>query len=308
VKSGLVLINKSEGMTSFDCIRALKRSWKRTDLGHGGTLDKFATGALPVLVGEGLKLVRFFLDEYPTLPTYWKTYAGVFELGSATETGDPEGAVIETLPVPALSVDGVNAAMASFVNTRYEQLPPKYSAKKIGGERSGDLARKGIEAKLEPVLVTIRKFHCTAVRENLVYFEVECSKGTYIRTLAVDLAKKLGTAAHLKALCRLAVGTFRVDQALTLQQIEERGPEAAIQDLTQASSFLPTFPLWGNELEQLRVGKTDGLVTRLANSGQPAGAYRAMTEINGSQQPVALLELTPERRGIFLRAFVTTNS
>src|SRR4051812_25083817 len=95
-KSGILLLDKPAGITSFDCIRALKKTWNRSDLGHAGTLDKFATGLLPILAGEGLKLVRFFQENYPTLPTYWKTYAGTIALGSQTETGDTEGAVTIT--------------------------------------------------------------------------------------------------------------------------------------------------------------------------------------------------------------------
>ena len=119
----LLLLHKPAGMTSFDCIRKLKHTWKRKDLGHGGTLDKFATGLLPVLIGEGLKLVRFFLENHPELSTYWKTYSGTITLGRATETGDPEGETSKTMPVPTLSREKIEAAMKSFVGIEYMQTP-----------------------------------------------------------------------------------------------------------------------------------------------------------------------------------------
>jgi tRNA pseudouridine55 synthase len=254
------------------------------------------------MAGEGLKLARFFMEEYPSLPTYWKSYAGVFEFGRSTETGDPEGETLETKPVPALTVDSVNEAMRTFVNTRYEQMPPKFSAKKISGERASDLARKGEDPKLEPTLVTLRKFSCTAVKENQVYFEVECSKGTYVRTLAVDLATRLETAAHVSKLCRLGVGSFKIADALTLEQIEELGPEKAILDMSRASSFLPEFPLLAAEIEQIQRGKIDGVLARLSNSGFPANAYRATLFRDNTSTPVALLELSPDGKARFLRA------
>lgn len=303
MKSGMVLIDKTEGMTSFDCIRQLKRLWKRTDLGHGGTLDRFATGLLPVLVGEGLKLARFFMEDYPNLSVYWKTYAGVFELGRSTETGDPEGETIDTRPIPTgLTAQRVNDAMATFVGRPYEQMPPKFSAKKIGGERASDLARKKIEPVLQPSLVTLRRFVCTAVKDNQVFFEVECSKGTYVRTLATDLAARLDTAAHVRALCRLSVGGLKIADALSLEKIEARPADEAITDMDRASGFLPQFPLIATEAEQLYCGQIDGVLVRLANSGLPANAYRAVISQGHHNAVVALLELMPDGKARHLRA------
>lgn len=296
---GLCLVHKQPGMTSFDCIRALKRTWGRTDLGHGGTLDKFASGVLPVLAGEGLKLVRFFLESYPALPTYWKSYSGTFEFGVATETGDPEGEITERSETSNLTIEAVNAAMASFTSGVYEQLPPRFSAKKIGGNRASDLARAGKELELKAVPVTIKSFNCPRIEGNLVHFEVICSKGTYVRSLAVDLARKLGSVAYVKTLCRTAVGDFKLDQALTLEQIAMASPEDAIPGLAHATSFLPPYELLARELDELRVGKVDGVLSRLSNSGLGAGVYCARSE----RGPVALLELDSAKHAHFLRAF-----
>lgn len=297
----LLLLDKPAGMTSFDCIRELKHGWKRTDFGHGGTLDRFATGLLPILMGEGLKLVRFFLDSHPSLPTYWKTYSGVIELGKATETGDPEGAVTETRAVPSMTGEQIQAVMETFVAREYLQTPPAYSAKKIQGERASELARKGITPELKPVSVTIRKFEYLGHEGSSVRFRAVCSKGTYIRVLALDFARRLDTAGFVSSLRRDAVGDFQLSQAITLADAQARGPAAAAMTLAQATAFLPAFPLLPNEDALLAVGKVDGLLARLSNSGLPANIYCARAE---ADTPAALLELTTQKRANFLRAFV----
>lgn len=299
MKSGIVLLDKPAGMTSFDCIRRLKKILNRTDMGHGGTLDKFATGLLPVLVGDGLKLVRFFLESYPALPTYWKTYSGVFEMGVSTATGDPEGEVLEQRAIGELSKTRVAQAMKSFVGAPYEQMPPKYSAKKIGGQRASDLMRDGKEPELRPVLVTIKDFECAHVDGPLVFFRVTCSKGAYVRALAEDLARRLDTVAYVKELRRDAVGDFTVGQGFTFELLEERA-ESAVLDLSAATAFIPKFLLLPVEAQQLKVGQFNNLTTRLSNSGFAANVYCAIQE-NGA--PAALLELTSDKRVNFLRAF-----
>jgi tRNA pseudouridine55 synthase len=295
--SGLYLIHKPTGITSFDCIRDLKRRLNRRDLGHGGTLDKFASGVLPVFAGEGLKLARFFLESYPSLSTHWKTYEGVFRFGTATDTADPEGIVIEHREVPTLSKERVQAAMQTFVETTYNQTPPRYSAKKIEGNRASDLARAGKELELKPVPVTIRRFTCTAVEGQDVFFEVECSKGTYVRALAEDLAAKLETVAHVRSLSRTAVGNFKLSDACTLEN-------PTLLDMEQAVSFLPTFSLLPNEAEHIRVGQIQDLLARLANAGLEPNAYCAVAEVaNTKAKPIALLELKSGRQAFFLRSF-----
>jgi len=305
----LVLLDKQPGVTSFDCIRALKRLWKRNDFGHGGTLDKFATGLLPVFFGEGLKLARFLLENYPALPTYWKTYRGEIQMGTATETGDPEGAVVETRSVPALERSHLESAMRAFVGAEYLQTPPSYSAKKIEGQRAGELARQGQKPELKPVSVQIREFECEGWDEErkTIRFRAVVSKGTYIRVLAQDLARRLDTAAHVTELRRTQVGHWNVARALTLEAIEKAPMEECTINLAAAAEFLPPFPLMGPEAEHLRVGKVDGLLARLANSGLPANAYRAVEGTSGGVAvPLALIELGVDRRAKFLRAFSMT--
>lgn len=298
---GLLLLHKQPGLTSFDCIRDLKRLWGRKDLGHGGTLDKFASGVLPIFAGEALKLSRFFLENYPTLPTYWKTYQGTFEFGVATETADPEGAIVERREPRNLTVSAVQEAMNAFVNVPYQQMPPKYSAKKIAGARASDLVREGKEVELKRVPVTLRSFVCTGVDGHNVHFETTCSKGTYIRSLALDLAERLDTVAYVKELRRTAVGNFTIENAKTLEELRSIAEESALLGLGAATSFLPRFDLIAGEIEQLRVGRVDLISTRLSNSGFEPGVYCAFSESN----PVALFEKSSDKTGKFIRAFVS---
>jgi tRNA pseudouridine55 synthase len=297
VKSGILLLDKEPGMTSFDCIRNLKRTLNRSDLGHGGTLDLFASGLLPVLVGEGLKLARFFLESHPNLSTYWKTYSGIFQFGTATDTADPEGDVIETRSIGELTIERMTAAMNTFAHASYDQTPPRFSAKKFDGVRASDLVRQGKDPEMKTARITLKRFVCTKIEGNEVHFEVECSKGTYVRSLAVDLARKLDTVAHVKSLRRIAVGEFSVERAVRLDKVSND----TIRPLAQATSFLGQFPLIRGELEQLRVGRFDNVAARLANSGFPANVYCATEIFEGEVQPVGLFELTSEYRVSYLR-------
>ncbi|HRK02541.1 MAG TPA: tRNA pseudouridine(55) synthase TruB [Oligoflexia bacterium] len=308
MKSGIILVDKPAGSTSFDCIRDLKRAWKRSDLGHCGTLDRFATGLLPILVGDGLKLVRFFLESYPNLPTYWKTYQGVLLLGRQTATGDPEGEVLHDLPVPeSIDRSKIEEAMKTFENAPYAQTPPAYSAKKIEGSRASDLAREG---KLNPeslkaVDVTIELFRLIDLtREGdkvRVRFEARCSKGTYVRRLAEDLGQKLGTHGTLLELCRTHVGSFKLSDAKPLSELCTTAADDAILDMGVATSFLPRMIALDADVEAMKKGQFAGLHARLANADFPPNVYCAATV--AGDRPVALLELRSDQRIDFLRAF-----
>ncbi len=294
----LLLLNKPSGQTSYDCIRHLKKFLNRTDLGHGGTLDRFAKGVLPIFFGEGLKLVRFFLDHYPTLPTFWKKYKGTISLGVATDTGDPEGTETEKRTVPNLTQEHIQSAMQFFVEEVYEQTPPNFSAKKIAGQRASTLARQGKKIDLKPTMITIKDFCCHCWDQSSIKFEATCSKGAYMRVLANDLAKKLDTVGHLSELTRIGVGLWELSQTFTLEEIEHKGMECALT-LEEATSFLPKFPLLFSEVDLLKIGKVDGLLARLSNSGLSHNAYCAVYQ----NIPMALLELLPSKKSLFLRAF-----
>jgi tRNA pseudouridine55 synthase len=210
--NGLLLIDKPAGLTSFDVVRRVKRSLKVRKVGHLGTLDPFATGLLPLALGEATKLAQFLLDES-------KTYLAVLKLGVETDTQDLTGRITaesNVLPAPA----EVCRAAAGFVG-EIQQVPPIYSAVHHEGQRLYKLARRGEAVEAPPRPVVIHRLEIVAMDLPLVTIRVECSKGTYIRTLAHDLGRALGCGAHLAALTRLAVGPFRLEEAVPLEVVEK---------------------------------------------------------------------------------------
>jgi len=211
--SGLLLIDKPAGITSFDVVRRVRRALKVRKVGHLGTLDPFATGLLPLALGEATKLAQFLLEEP-------KTYLATLTLGVETDTQDLTGRVTaesDRLPSP----EEVHQAATRFVG-EIEQVPPSYSAVHHQGERLYKLARRGEAVEVPPRQVVIYRLEVMEAALPQVTVRVECGKGTYIRTLAHDLGRALGCGAHLVALTRLAVGAFRLEEALPLDLIEKR--------------------------------------------------------------------------------------
>ena len=211
--SGLLLIDKPAGITSFDVVRRVRRALKVRKVGHLGTLDPFATGLLPLALEEATKLAQFLLEEP-------KTYLATLKLGVETDTQDLTGRVTaesDRLPSP----EEVHQAATRFVG-EIEQVPPSYSAVHHQGERLYKLARRGEAVEVPPRQVVIYRLEVMEAALPQVTVRVECGKGTYIRTLAHDLGRALGCGAHLVALTRLAVGAFRLEEALPLDLIEKR--------------------------------------------------------------------------------------
>ncbi|MDD2903312.1 MAG: tRNA pseudouridine(55) synthase TruB, partial [Syntrophales bacterium] len=206
--SGILLIDKPAGPSSFEVVRRVRKALKVRKAGHGGTLDPFATGLLLLCIGEATKLVPFLMPEP-------KTYRAQVKLGEETDTQDLTGQVVarsEELPAPAQ----VYEAAAGFVG-EIEQVPPMYSALRHQGKRLYQLARRGETVEVKPRKVTIYSLEVLEVDLPRVRLQVRCSPGTYIRTLAADLGQALGCGAHLAALRRLAVGPFKVAEALALE-------------------------------------------------------------------------------------------
>ena len=211
--SGLLLIDKPAGITSFDVVRRVRRALKVRKVGHLGTLDPFAKGLLPLALGEATKLAQFLLEEP-------KTYLATLKLGVETDSQDLTGRVTaesDRLPSP----EEVRQAATRFVG-EIEQVPPSYSAVHHQGERLYKLARRGEAVEVPPRQVVIYRLEVMEAALPQVTVRVECGKGTYIRTLAHDLGRALGCGAHLVALTRLAVGAFRLEEALPLDLIEKR--------------------------------------------------------------------------------------
>ena len=210
--SGILLIDKPEGITSFEVVRRTRRALKLRKIGHLGTLDPFATGLLPLCLGEATKLAPYLLPGS-------KSYRATLRLGEATDTQDLTGRVLshtETLPEP----EAVRRLAATMVG-EICQVPPMHSALHYKGERLYRLARRGQMVELPPRAVTIYRLEVEKVEMPRVTFTVQCSQGTYIRTLAADLGAALGCGAHLEVLRRLQVGAFRVEEALELATLEE---------------------------------------------------------------------------------------
>ena len=193
---GVLLLDKPTGLTSNDALQKAKRLYAANKAGHTGSLDPLASGLLPICFGEATKVSGFLLDAD-------KHYAVTCKLGQRTATADAEGEVVETKPVPALTPDLIERALAGFRGD-IMQVPPMYSALRHQGRRLYDLAREGIEVPREPRPVSIFRLELKDWSPESLSMEVVCSKGTYIRTLVEDVAAALGTWAHVTVLRRLA--------------------------------------------------------------------------------------------------------
>ena len=231
--NGILLIDKPSGPSSFQVVRRLRGALKVKKVGHLGTLDPFATGLLPLALGEATKLAQFLLDEP-------KTYLATCQLGVETDTQDLTGKVTaesDNLP----DAEEIHRAVSRFVG-EIEQTPPMYSAVHHKGERLYKLARRGEEVEAEPRQVVIHRLEIEEMDLPRVTILVECSKGTYVRTLAHDLGRALGCGAHLTALTRLAVGPFVLDEALPLEVVEQaENLEEIRQCIIQLAHCVPRF-------------------------------------------------------------------
>ena len=220
--SGIIIVDKPEGLTSHDVVARLRRILKTRRIGHTGTLDPFATGVLVMLVGKATRLAQF-LDKDK------KEYEATIRFGFETDTGDKTGELrITNYELRNVSDDELENVLTSF-RGEIEQTPPMYSAKKVDGKKLYELARKGIEIERKPVKVTIYEIekmeNGKRKMENENTFDVKirvvCSAGTYIRTLAEDIGKKLKIGAHLAALRRTRAGQFDLSKAVTIEELEE---------------------------------------------------------------------------------------
>lgn len=221
-------MDKEPGCTSHDVVQRIRRLFRQKKVGHCGTLDPSATGLLLLTLGQATRLTRFLIRAP-------KLYEGWLRFGQVTDTYDAQGQVVAEAPTDDLTHPMVAAAMEHFVG-RYQQRPPAYSAKKVGGVKFYELARRGEEVPEETKEVTIYEFApVEELQGERLHFRLSCSSGTYARTLAHDLGQALGCGAHLISLRRLRIGPFQVEDALTLGEIQ-RLLEAG-EDL--APAFVP---------------------------------------------------------------------
>ena len=211
---GLLLVDKPAGITSHDAVQIVRRAYDQSSVGHLGTLDPFATGLLVMLLGRSTRLATF-IDADP------KVYEAVIAFGAETNTDDLTGDVVRTAPSPAEKV--VREAILELTG-EISQVPPAFSAKQIDGKRAYVSARKGEDMELKPADVTIFDWKIESFGSDELTATISCSSGTYIRSLARDLGRLTGSAAHLKALRRIRSGTFDVANSSTIEQIKNNPP------------------------------------------------------------------------------------
>ncbi|QDE89109.1 tRNA pseudouridine(55) synthase TruB [Myxococcus xanthus] len=240
---GVLVIDKPTGPTSFDVVRQVRSLLRLKKVGHTGTLDPLATGVLPLCLGEATKVAGFITEGD-------KAYDATVRLGSETDTLDAEGQVTAQAPVPSLTPALIESALARFRGT-FDQVPPMYSAVKVGGKRLYELARAGEEVERAARQVTVYELVLRDFSAERLQLSVRCSKGFFVRTLAQDVGRALGCGAHLEALRRTASGPFTLAQALPLADVPELLKEGAL------ASRLMTMSHALVELPEVRVGAAD---------------------------------------------------
>lgn len=213
---GIIIINKPQGFTSQDVVSKTKKILNVKKAGHTGTLDPLATGVLPVLLGNYTKLSKYLIE-------HDKTYIAKIKLGERRVTGDQEGEVIETKPVndDMLLKENVECTLKSFLGKQM-QTPPIYSAIKVDGKKLYEYARQGIDVKIEPRKIEVYKLELLNIDLNQkeIEIQVSCSKGTYIRVLCEDIAKKLDTVGYMSYLNRIVVDKFKIERAIDFETLE----------------------------------------------------------------------------------------
>lgn len=211
---GIIILNKQKGCTSHDVVAKTKRLLKEK-VGHTGTLDPNATGVLPLLVGQGTKLSAYLIE-------HDKEYIATLKLGEKRDTADSEGAIIEERQIDysVLQKENVEEILQSFIG-KQEQIPPMYSAIKINGKKLYEYARKNEKIELEPRHIEIYKMDLIDIIKDTIIFKVQCSKGTYIRSLCEDIAKRLNTVGYMQELERSRVGKFDIKDSITIEELEQ---------------------------------------------------------------------------------------
>ncbi|HXD86364.1 MAG TPA: tRNA pseudouridine(55) synthase TruB [Urbifossiella sp.] len=267
--NGLLILDKPGGCTSRDVVNRVQKWFPRkTKIGHTGTLDPLATGVLVVCVGTATRLAEY-------VQAMGKTYAARFRLGAASSTDDADGEVVEQPGAEAVPCERIAAALASFQGTIL-QIPPAYSALKIDGKRSHNLARQGKEAPLAARPVRIDAIRMLHYDWPFVDVEIDCGKGTYIRSVARDLGEKLGVGGMVQTLRRTRVGPFSSDQGISW----EATAAEAVERLLPPSAALTALPIVRIDAEQERRFRSGQALGRAAESAEPSA------EGNGSEAAV----------------------
>ncbi len=232
---GALVINKPRGKTSHDVVDAVRHLAGFRQIGHLGTLDPLATGVLVLLLGRATRLVQFYAGRR-------KRYAAGFRFGFATDAYDSDGEALGPDKAPVLDATVIEKLAAERIG-RFEQMPPTFSAKKVQGRPAYELARKKQPIELKPVEVEIYEYKLVEIAGSIARFVIECSAGTYIRSLAHEMGQKLGCGAHLAEIARTAVGEFSLEQAITLEELAEAKQAGKFAEcLIKLENLLPSFP------------------------------------------------------------------
>jgi tRNA pseudouridine55 synthase len=294
---GWLSLDKPEGMTSTEAVARVRRITQAAKAGHGGTLDPLATGVLPIALGEATKTVAYIVDGQ-------KHYRFTARLGEARSTDDSEGEVTATSDDRPGTAE-IEHALPSFVGA-VEQVPPRFAAIKIDGERAYDLARRGEPVELAARTVEIARLSLIERPDpDHVVLELVCGRGTYVRAVVRDLGAMLGCSAHVSALRRLRVGPFAAETAISLETLAQLAADDALPQalvsLPTALQEMPAMPLTGPQAERLRAGQKIRVAPDLIR-GAPAendtvcamaaGEVVALTRLQGGQlSPVRVFNL-----------------
>ena len=255
---GWLVLDKPEGLTSTQALSKVRRILNAEKAGHGGTLDPLATGILPIALGEATKTVSYAMDGA-------KTYRFTVRWGERSATDDREGAIVERSDIRP-DAESIRAALPAFLGD-LDQVPPQYCALKVDGERAYDIAREGETVDLAARCVRIDRFELVEMPDaDHAVFEVDCGKGTYVRSLARDIAEALGTVGHVAVLRRLRVGRFTLETAISLDDLAAMEQGAAVERLLlpieTALDDIPALALTEAEAHRLRHGQAVTLLTR----------------------------------------------
>lgn len=275
--TGTLVVNKPAGWTSHDVVARVRRLAGMKRVGHAGTLDPMATGVLPVLLGRATRLADY-------VGAGRKRYEATVMLGAATDTDDADGEVVARAPVAPLDLALVEAALARF-RGEVKQVPPAYSAVKVAGQRAYAVARKGGNVALTARPVTIYSLDLLGIRENTLELDIRCSRGTYVRALARDLARALGTVGHLTRLVRTEVGSATLADAFSLAQIAERGVATCLRPPDHGLDHLAAAHMTEQQATDIRHGRpvpATGLMAESVRVYDPSGRMLCIAAADGT--------------------------
>ncbi|MFB9762308.1 MULTISPECIES: tRNA pseudouridine(55) synthase TruB [Bacillaceae] len=300
---GVLLLHKPTGMTSHDCVFKVRKLLREKRVGHTGTLDPDVTGVLPICIGRATKIAQFLTSET-------KTYEGEVTLGFSTTTEDASGELVERKDVSRVITRAEVEEVLRALTGTIEQMPPMFSAVKVNGRKLYEYARQGIEVERPIRTITIHEFTLLSEEEEWsgptvsLRFRVTCSKGTYVRTLAVMIGEKLGFPAHMSHLVRTASGHFTLDRCLTFEEIQQQIESGTMQEsllsIEEALTEFPKLIVGDEQAEKVKNGAF------LRNEQNAAASF--FTVFDKSGQCLAIYEPHPKQVGLLKPTKVLVNN